>query len=107
MKKREIIKSKIAFNHIINECPYIKNEYFTLYTKKKEEKTPNFGIAISKKVGNAVERNKLKRQTRNIIDEIKQNFKNYNDYIIMIKRSCKNTSYNKMKEALENLIKGD
>ena len=63
------------------------------------------GLAISKKVGTAVERNKLKRQTRAIVDELKQNFKNDCDYIIMIKKGCKNKPYKEMKSALENLIK--
>ncbi len=104
MKKKDIIKSKREFNYIINNCSYIKNKNFVIYIKKKEDKIPLFGIAISKKVGNAVERNKLKRQTRMIIDILKQNFKNYNDYIIMIKKDCKLISFKEMKESLENLI---
>ena len=105
MKKREIVKSKIEFNHIINNCPYVKNSNYTLYIRKKEEMSPHFGFAISKKVGTAVERNKLKRQTKAIVDSLKQNFKNYNDYIIMIKKGCKTISFQEMKNSLENLIK--
>lgn len=105
MKKSEVVKSKQEFNQIINTCPYIKNEFFTLYKKKRDVSIPHFGLAISKKVGTAVERNKLKRQTRAIVDELKQNFKNDCDYIIMIKKGCKNKPYKEMKSALENLIK--
>ena len=105
MKKREIVKSKIEFNQIINESPYRKNDCFTIYIKKKEEPIPRFGIAISKKTGTAVERNHLKRQTRAIVDTLKQNFKNNCDYIIMIKKGCKLKTYQEMKDALEQLIK--
>lgn len=105
MKKCEVVKSKHDFNKIINNSPFFKNNSFVIYIRKKEEIKPHFGIAISKKVGNAVERNKLKRQVRAIIDELKDIFPNQRDYIIMIKRSCKEVSFWQMKSDLESLIK--
>ena len=105
MKKREIVKSKRDFNDIIKNAPFIKNENFIIYIRKKEEKENHFGIAVSKKLGNAVTRNKLKRQVRTILDEKKMHFPNSRDYIIMIKKSCVEVSYSKMKIDLENLIK--
>lgn len=105
MKKHEIVKSKIDFNAIIKNCPFVKNKSFVIYIRKKEEEKKKFGIAVSKKLGNAVIRNKLKRRTRAILDEIKINFPNHRDYIIMIKKSCVDLSFSKMKEDLEKLIK--
>ena len=105
MKKCEVVKSKQDFNKIINNSPFFKNNSFVIYIWKKEEIKPHFGIAISKKVGTAVERNKLKRQVRAIIDELKDIFPNQRDYIIMIKRSCKEFSFWQMKSDLESLIK--
>ena len=84
---------------------WFKNESFILYSKEKEEKISHFGIAIAKKVGTAVERNKLKRQVRMIMDSEKENFPNYKDYIIMIRKSCKKSSYQQMLVDLRNLIK--
>lgn len=105
MKKYEIVKSKIDFNSIIQTSPFQKNQNFVIYIKEKEDKNKRFGIAVSKKLGNAVVRNKLKRQIRAIIDEKKINFPNNRDYIIMIKKSCVDLPFSKMKEELENLIK--
>ena len=105
MKKCEVVKSKQDFNSIINHSPFLKNNSFVIYIRKKEEAKPHFGIAISKKTGNAVKRNKLKRQTRAIIDGLKDVFPNHRDYIIMIKRSCKEVSFWQMKSDLESLIK--
>lgn len=105
MKKQEVVKSKIDFNTIIKNSPFLKNKSFVLYIKKKEEPNKKFGIAVSKKLGNAVVRNKLKRQVRAIIDELKEDFPNYYDYIIMIKKSCVDLPFINMKKDLEDLIK--
>ncbi len=105
MKKYEIVKSKMDFNNIIKNSPFIKNKNFVIYIRKKEESNPKFGIAISKSVGNAVERNKLKRRLRSIIDNSKNDFKKERDYIIMIKRSCKELNYQEMKIELDSLLK--
>ncbi len=72
---------------------------------KREATQTRFGLAISKKVGNAVTRNKLKRQTRAIIDHNKKLFPTGFDYIIMIKRSCNNASYQDLNDNLVQIIK--
>ncbi len=107
MKKFEVVKRHEEFNDIINNAKYKKNENFTIYIRKGNYPYPRFGIAISKKVGIAVVRNKLKRQIRSIIDFNKAAFKNYTDYIIMIKRSCLSLTYQQMNDKLIELIKDD
>lgn len=102
MKKYEVVKKKEDFNLIIKTSPFYKNKYFTIYIRKRKKNHACFGLAISKKVGNAVLRNKLKRKLRAIIDEHKDIFSKSCDYIIMIKKDCAFTSYQILEE---NLIK--
>lgn len=104
MKKFEVVKKKEDFNLIIKSCPFIKNKYFTIYIRKREESISNFGLAISKKVGNAVARNKLKRQVRMIIDAHKDIFSKSCDYIIMIKKECVEAGFQKLENKLIELI---
>lgn len=105
LKKKEVIKKEKDFNEIIKNSPFKKNKNFVIYIRKKESLNPLFGIAISKHVGNAVCRNKLKRQVRAIIDEAKITFPKRCDYIIMIKRSCVESSFDEMRKNLIELIK--
>lgn len=107
MKKYEIVKSHEQFNEVINKGNKISNKYFIIFSLAKEDKKPQFGIAVGKKVGNAVVRNKFKRQIRNIIDNNKFLFKNNRNYIIMIKKECLNVSYNLLEQNLINLIRKD
>lgn len=104
MKRAETIKDQKLFNNIIRNGKFKKNNYFVIYNIKKEESVNNFGIAISKKVGNAVTRNKLKRQTRAIIDSHRNLFKNNHNYIIMIRKSCTGVEYKTLEQALIELI---
>lgn len=103
MKKYEIVKKNQEFNDIINNGKYFKNEYYVIYYLPNNLNFPKFGIAVSTKYGNAVERNKVKRQLRMIIDNSKELFNDYN-YIIMIKKNIKGISYQEMNESLKDLL---
>jgi len=104
MKKRNVVKSKILFNDIIQNGKRNANKYFVICRGSKEEHNNNFGIAVGKKVGNAVIRNKIKRQIRNIIDKNYKIFPNFYNYIIICKKEILNLSYWDMEKQLIDLI---
>ena len=93
LKKYEIVKKNTDFNDIINTGRCIRNKYYSIYYKDSEDEFPKFGLAVSKKCGNAVDRNKIK------LFSIKMN------YIIMVRKEILNVSYLQMEEQLINLMK--
>ncbi len=105
MKKINIVKESKDFQRIIENGKCTKNRYFVLYTSKNDENHYRFGISISKKVGNAVVRNRYKRKVRNIIDTNKKLYSNDKDYIIIIRKSCLDIEYKELEANLLNLIK--
>ena len=104
MKRYEMIKSKKDFTFIINNQKFRKSDFFVIYKQKANINYPQFGIAISKSFGKAVVRNKIKRQTRNIIDNNKYLFKNGYKYIIMIRKAANDVSYQELSENLVSLV---
>lgn len=104
MKRIETIKNKKEFNNIIKNGKFVKNNYYVIYHVNSNEVSNKYGIAIGKSVGKAFIRNKLKRQTRSIIDKNRKLFPNKENYIIMIRKSCQSVPYKLLEESLTDLI---
>ena len=104
MKKINIIKKSFEINKVINSKNVYKNKYFYIYKDNNNLNIHRFAICVSKKIGNAVTRNKIKRQVKDIIDKSNFIFKNNNDYVIILRKEINTLNYNEIKENLTNLI---
>ena len=108
MKKREIIKESSIFDNVIKNGRLIKNRYYNIFYSDNSLDKPLFGFAVGKKIGNAVTRNKNKRQIKAIIDNNISLFKKPCYYIIMLKKEINELSFQeKEKYLIELLSKGD
>lgn len=104
MKRREMVKESRLFNEIIEKGKSVTNNYFRIFYLNKEESIPKFGLAIGKKLGNAVTRNHIKRQLRMVISNNKFLFSNNLYYIIMVKKAYLNASYKVLETEFTKLI---
>ncbi len=104
MKKKNIVKDNKDFSKIISNGKNYWNECFSIYIYNNEYNNYRFGISVSKKIGNAVVRNKIKRQMRNIIDKYKNIYQNDKDYIIIIRKKYVNYNFHELCEKYFNLI---
>jgi len=105
MQKYEVVKTHQEFNEIIKSGNVIRNNFYNIYIRKSNFDFPRFGIAISKKLGNAVFRNKKKRQLRMILTNQKKEFPNGYDYIIIMKEKTKEAKYQELEQMLLDLLK--
>lgn len=96
MKKFNIVKKNEDFKKVIKNGRYYKNPCFVIYIYNNNLNHYRFGISVSKKLGNAVVRNKIKRQMRNIIDKYKNYYSNQLDYIIIVKKDYNMRSFNEV-----------
>jgi len=103
MKKMNIVKKKHEFSEIIHSKIYTANKLFAIYYRKNNLNISRFGITVSKKIGNAVVRNKIKRQLKNIIDKNEKLFPKDLDYIIIVRRSVLEHSFKEIEQFLINL----
>jgi len=83
----------------------ISNKYLTIYFGKlsdKNNKKLNMSFSVKKKIGNAVNRNKIKRRLRNIMNEVVKKISlNFNySYLVIAKATMLNNKYTIIKETL-------
>lgn len=97
MKKINVLKNSRDFTRIIKNNKSYKSKYYFIYLEKTDE-TYHFGISVSKKIGNAVARNKYKRQIRSIID--KKIYKKGFNCIIILRKSAIGVEYSLLEEDL-------
>mgnify|MGYP001399203648 FL=1 len=83
----------------------LSNNYVTIFFGKLEKKNNNnFNISFvaKKKIGNAVKRNRIKRQLRNIANDAvkKISIKFEYSYLVIAKPTMLNNDYTNIKETL-------
>ena len=104
MKKKFIIKSSNEFDHIINNGKKINGKIITLYYYPSDNNKVYFGFAVGKKIGNAVDRNKVKRKIRMIVHNNQFLFSNKYKYIIMLRKDCLLFSHDSWEKDLVNIL---
>lgn len=105
MKKSYRIKKNEEFSKIINVKHYYSNASFIIYYDLKASANARVGISVSKKIGDAVTRNKIKRQVRmmflNIFDFDTCEY----DLVCIVRANYKENSFADNQIQLEKLIK--
>lgn len=105
MKKVNIVKENKDFSRIINNGKRCWNDVFSIYYSINNKKNYRFGISVSKKIGNAVTRNKIKRQIRNIVDKYKNIYPKNQDYIIIVRKNYINLTFNEVSDKYIELMR--
>lgn len=103
MKKINILKKNEDFSRIIaSQKPYKYKDYI-IYKEKQTTGISHFGISVGKKVGNAVIRNRIKRQIKNIIDHYP--YKTDFNCIIIVKKGILTKTFSEMQEDILEIMK--
>ena len=104
MRKLYIVRTTRQFEDIITTGKCYKNKYFVIYNKDNNLKYDRFGISVTKKLGNAVFRNKYKRIIRSILDNYKKLYINQKDYIIILRKDAIDCDYELLTKELFSLL---
>ena len=88
----------------------LSNKYVTIFfglLENKDNKKLNISFVTKKKIGNAVKRNKIKRQLRNIVNDAvkKISIKFEYSYLVIAKSTMLNSEFKDIKETLFQELK--
>ena len=104
MKKKNRIRKNEEFQKLIRTGTKLSNQSFVMYKAEKKEGEARIGISLSKKIGNAVQRNLIKRQVRMMCQDLIDFEKCGFDAVIIVRFAYKDGSFEINKNILEKLF---
>ena len=104
MKKVNRVRKPHEFQSLIKTGKKLANHSFVLYYAPKKEEQARIGISLPRKIGNAVQRNKYKRQLRMMCQELVDFSRAQKDLIIIIRFGYLEHDYRTNKNNLEKLL---
>ena len=105
MKKRFRVKKEKDFNAIFKEGKSFANRKFVIYRLENTEQHFRVGLSVSKKLGNAVTRNQIKRRIRHILIEHKNQLVENVDFVVIARKGVEILDYAEMKKNLLHVLK--
>ena len=105
MKRADRIRKNEEFSQIIDRHRSLASDSFVVYHAPRKEDHARAGISVSKKLGNAVERNRIKRQVREMIKASVDLDSCPLDLIVIVRKGYLSKAFKDNKNNLENIVK--
>jgi ribonuclease P protein component len=104
MKKEYRVKKSSEIEKIVKNKQSVGNRYFVVYKKQNHDLNHfRLAVSVSKKFGNAVRRNKIKRQIREVVSKL--DIQPIYDVFIVIKVKASELDFTSIENNIINLVK--
>ncbi|MBM7572519.1 ribonuclease P protein component [Aquibacillus albus] len=105
MKKAYRLKKNEEFQLVFNKGKSFANRQLVLYfLKKTDQQHFRVGLSVSKKIGNAVVRNQIKRYIKQAFLELDGKVANNYDFILIARKPVKDMDYHQVKKSLIHVL---
>ncbi|WP_078429554.1 ribonuclease P protein component [Alkalihalobacterium alkalinitrilicum] len=106
MKKAFRIKKNEEFSKVFNEGKSVANRQFVLYALHKEGQNHfRIGLSVSKRIGNAVMRNRIKRAMREWFHQYEDKLLQDKDYVVIARNPTAEMDFFEMEKSLIHVSK--
>ncbi len=102
-KQNRLLK-KSEFRHLFKNGTKINTRNFIAYVQNTHEKNSRLGLTVSKKVGNAIARNRIKRISREYFRKNKGRYKTIKDINLIAKAPVSKLSNEAVVESLKYIF---
>ena len=97
------LKKNKEFNYIYKKGERVSTEHFTLFVVKSKYERFKIGFSVSKKLGKANKRNKLKRRLKEICRK-DINILPFRNYVLLAKDGAQEIDFVFLKEEIKKLF---
>ncbi|HEX6922985.1 MAG TPA: ribonuclease P protein component [Bacillales bacterium] len=106
MKSDRRLKKNKEFQFVFRSGVSKANRQFVVYHRDRPEQKPfRVGISVSKRVGNAVKRNYIKRCIREVVRDLEGQLPEGKDYVIIARKPTADMNFHQMKSSLVHVLK--
>ena len=105
LNKINRLKKRYQFNYVYKSGEHYSSEHTVLYVVSSKTKFIKVGFAVTKKVGHAVVRNKIRRRLREVVREQLPRLKQNYNVIIVAKENIVEASFNQLCFEINKLFK--
>ncbi|SDY34463.1 MULTISPECIES: ribonuclease P protein component [Salimicrobium] len=105
MQKAYRIKKNKEFQTVFKKGKSFANRQLVLYYYKKDQPHFRIGLSVSKRIGNAVMRNKVKRYLRQAFQEMEEDLHQEYDYVVIARKPVNTMEYHELKQSLQHVCR--
>ncbi|AOM81407.1 ribonuclease P protein component [Salisediminibacterium beveridgei] len=105
MKKEHRLRKNEDFQSVFKSGKSVANRQFVVYTLAKPGQGPSrFGLSISKKIGNAVTRNRIKRLVKEVIRLQIHEMPSDMDVVIIARKPAAAMDFHDIKKSIRHVF---
>jgi len=105
VNKRYRLRNNADFQKVYKYGRSLANKYLVIKYKRADFSILRFGFSVSKKYGNAVLRNRIRRQLKDIVRKRVLLIKSGYDIVFLVRQEARNATYAELVQAVDNLLK--
>ena len=105
MKKSFRVKREKDFKAIFTDGTSFANRKFVVYQLENQKSHFRVGLSVSKKLGNAVTRNQIKRRIRHILLSVREHLADNVDFVVIARKGVETLEYAEMEKNLLHVLK--
>ena len=105
LKRINRLKKRYQFNYVYRAGEHFSSEHIVLYVVASKTKNIKVGLAVTKKIGHAVVRNRVRRRLREVIKSQIPNLKQTFNIIIVARENITSASFEKLSIEFTKLLK--
>jgi ribonuclease P protein component len=103
VKRRSRLLRSADFDRTLRSGRRAASDYFALFVSDNEVGRPRVGLAVSRKLGNAVVRNRIKRHLRELVRPLLTQTEGGRDVVIVARARAVDAEFARLRQEIEML----